>query len=156
MVIYYYELYLLEVPGWKKNLWKQLFIVLLVLIFFAHPRILAISLITEKYVWEMSARQYIHAFFSQITQDLAIYASIMAIIFADKANSRRKEKELLAASMEFQNKELQNQLTSAQLEALKLQLNPHFLFNTLNTVSSLIRAGEYSLAIQVNARLGSF
>lgn len=156
VVIYYYERYPLDVPAWKKNLWKQLLIALLVLAIFAHPRILAISLITEEYVWEMSGMQYLHAFFSQIAWDLAIYAFIMAIVFADKANSRRKEKELLAASMELQNKELQNQLTSARLEALKLQLSPHFLFNTLNTISSLIRAGEPSLAIQVNARLGAF
>jgi len=32
----------------------------------------------------------------------------------------------------------ENQLTNAKLSALKLQLQPHFLFNTLNTISSLM------------------
>ncbi len=33
---------------------------------------------------------------------------------------------------------MENQLTSAQLRALRLQLQPHFLFNTLNAISSLM------------------
>jgi two-component system, LytTR family, sensor kinase len=34
--------------------------------------------------------------------------------------------------------QLQAQLTQAQLQALKMQLHPHFLFNTFNTISSLM------------------
>jgi sensor histidine kinase YesM len=34
--------------------------------------------------------------------------------------------------------ELETQLTQANLQALKMQLQPHFLFNTLNAISSLI------------------
>ncbi len=35
---------------------------------------------------------------------------------------------------------LQSQLVQARLQALQMQLNPHFLFNTLNSVSSLMRS----------------
>jgi LytS/YehU family sensor histidine kinase len=34
--------------------------------------------------------------------------------------------------------ELETQLTSARLQTLQLQLQPHFLFNTLNTLASLV------------------
>jgi hypothetical protein len=35
---------------------------------------------------------------------------------------------------------LENELTNAQLRALRMQLNPHFLFNTMNSISSLMRS----------------
>lgn len=43
-----------------------------------------------------------------------------------------KEKE----SQQIRTAQLEEQLTKARLEALKMQINPHFLFNTLNMISS--------------------
>lgn len=58
----------------------------------------------------------------------------------------------------FRNKELElvqveNQLSSARLSALRLQLQPHFLFNTLNTISSLMEI-NVNAAQKVVSRLG--
>lgn len=39
---------------------------------------------------------------------------------------------------QIQLAQLESQLSGAQLNALRLQLQPHFLFNTLNTISSLM------------------
>lgn len=50
--------------------------------------------------------------------------------------------------------ELRAQLADAQLRALRLQLKPHFLFNVLNTVTMMIRAGENDKAQQMVALLG--
>lgn len=50
--------------------------------------------------------------------------------------------------------ELSDQLMEAQLFALRMQLNPHFLFNTLNTVSSLMLT-DVRAANQMLSRLGT-
>jgi two-component system, LytTR family, sensor kinase len=44
----------------------------------------------------------------------------------------------LAQARELAAAELQTKLAQAQLENLRLQLQPHFLFNTLNTISSIM------------------
>lgn len=49
--------------------------------------------------------------------------------------------------------ELQAQLTRAQLDALRLQLHPHFLFNTLNAIAALA-PGDPTRAQRMLARLG--
>jgi LytS/YehU family sensor histidine kinase len=43
-----------------------------------------------------------------------------------------------ARAAELRASDLQRQLVEAQLENLRLQLNPHFLFNTLNAISSVM------------------
>jgi two-component system, LytTR family, sensor kinase len=44
-----------------------------------------------------------------------------------------REKETVAAQLEAQ-------LANARIAALRMQLNPHFLFNTMNSISSLMRS----------------
>jgi two-component system sensor histidine kinase AlgZ len=44
----------------------------------------------------------------------------------------------------------------AELRALRYQVNPHFLFNTLNTISSLVTEGRTATATHMLARLGDF
>ncbi|HEX8684839.1 MAG TPA: histidine kinase, partial [Pyrinomonadaceae bacterium] len=56
---------------------------------------------------------------------------------------------------ELRTSRLQTQLTRAQLEALKMQLQPHFLFNTLHSISALLHRDPDS-ADRMIARLGDF
>jgi len=48
---------------------------------------------------------------------------------------------------------LEKSLMNARLHALELQLQPHFLFNTLNTISGLVRAEQNSDAVTMIAGL---
>lgn len=57
-----------------------------------------------------------------------------------------KQKALMATSMAHQ----------AQLKMLRYQLNPHFLFNTLNAISTLILVGENDLANRMMSKLSLF
>lgn len=50
----------------------------------------------------------------------------------------------------------QQSARDAELRALRYQISPHFLFNTLNTVSSLVATGQTAAATRMLARLGSF
>lgn len=55
-----------------------------------------------------------------------------------------------------QANQLELQLAQANLRALKMQLNPHFLFNTLHSVAALVRKNENATAIKMLGRLGDF
>jgi two-component system LytT family sensor kinase len=66
-------------------------------------------------------------------ESIAVYATtLFATILPLKIwNSNRTERKLEAQA---------SSLNQARLEALTRQINPHFLFNTLNSVASLIRS----------------
>lgn len=52
---------------------------------------------------------------------------------------RYRERSQEVLQIQLRASELQSQLVSAQLNALKMQLQPHFLFNTLNAITVLVR-----------------
>lgn len=66
-----------------------------------------------------------------------IFWAVIAIIHGILFYRRWQEREQLAA-------ELRTRLSEAQLEVLKAQLRPHFLFNTLNSISTLVHSDPAS------------
>jgi signal transduction histidine kinase len=59
-------------------------------------------------------------------------------------------------SREHQNAMLEVRLAEANLRALKMQLHPHFLFNTLNSVAALVRKNDNRTAVKMLVKLGDF
>jgi LytS/YehU family sensor histidine kinase len=51
--------------------------------------------------------------------------------------------------------ELERQLSTAHLQALQMQLEPHFLFNTLNAITTLVELGRQRQAAEMLAHLNS-
>lgn len=77
--------------------------------------------------------------------DMAVYGTVLATGFARIYYLRERKREAEAAQLaqeaqelEAQKAELEAQLSAARLEALRMQLNPHFLFNTLHAISTLV------------------
>jgi two-component system, LytTR family, sensor kinase len=79
--------------------------------------------------------------------DCWLYWAIVASDYGVTHYRRLRERELRASQLEAQ-------LAEARLHALKMQLQPHFLFNALHTIGQLVRTGQDTLAVQVVAGLG--
>lgn len=71
--------------------------------------------------------------------DYFTYFIVAALCFAYEHFLRSRQQE-------EQTQALRAELAQAQLQALRMQVNPHFLFNTLNAIAVLVRGGETSKA----------
>ena len=92
-----------------------------------------------------------------------VYLCWVALYFGNRyyyraQKEQRDRLEAIARVKEEQLKRMQAEADAriSQLGMLRYQLNPHFLFNTLNTVSALIRTGDNRTAQRMVTRLGDF
>jgi sensor histidine kinase YesM len=83
---------------------------------------------------------------AQLPGEVIIYAAILTVVHVTELVRRYREREVRTAQLE-------GLLTTAQLESLKLQVQPHFLFNALNAISSLVRGGKQQEAVVMIAGL---
>ena len=58
-----------------------------------------------------------------------------------------------AWQLQLRESQLESDLSRAQLDALRLELEPHFLFNTLNSIAALIRLNDNGAALAMLLRL---
>jgi sensor histidine kinase YesM len=82
------------------------------------------------------------------SENYGVYGLILLFNQVLRYYRRLREGELRASQLE-------TQLTQAQLQALKMQLQPHFLFNTLHSISALVHR-DPETADHMIARLGDF
>lgn len=86
-------------------------------------------------------------FVSRLYLDLLTYGAVLGAVYAFEYHDRFQERRLRASRLEAQ-------LAHARLDALRMQLNPHFLFNALNTVAAQVRAGRAGVATSMLSGLG--
>ena len=81
--------------------------------------------------------------------NLLTYWGILGVSLALDYYRKYQERALRASQLELRTSQLKNQLTEAQLDALRMQLHPHFLFNTLNAIVVLVRKSSNEEAVRM-------
>lgn len=112
----------------------------------SHLLLLPILQDSPSYTSEQFSRLSFHWLSSAFLPNILIYWLILSIslIFS---YYERYQNEILKAS------KLDAQLSNARLQALKMQLHPHFLFNTLHSISALVLKNENRDAVKMINRL---
>jgi hypothetical protein len=94
---------------------------------------------TVPHGWSLAAfatRRYNWVYFNLL---FGLQVIVLALIFSTRALALREK-----------------QLVEAQLAALRFQINPHFLFNTLNAISTLVSERDGDAAEEMIAKLADF
>jgi len=127
----------LEKDRWRSSLLRHLLAMLVLVPFEVLLRQFVFALVnTAVSSWQESReilsqtpfRVYVGATYNV----LIVYLAMGALLYAMEFRHKQREKEHQALLLE-------RQLAVAQLHMLRMQLNPHFLFNTLNALGSLMR-----------------
>jgi two-component system, LytTR family, sensor kinase len=87
--------------------------------------------------------------YGQLLPSLILYAFILAII--NVLDSRQR-----LATQQTESARLNEQLSKAQLHALRRQIEPHFLFNTLNAIAGQVREHRNDAAVNMIVALSDF
>lgn len=66
---------------------------------------------------------------------MSLYAALLAISYILESRERLIRQQIETAR-------LNEQFSKAQLDALRRQIEPHFVFNALNAISGLVREKE--------------
>lgn len=80
---------------------------------------------------------------------LVLYAAILLV-------SHNLESRKILAQQQTETARLNEQLSKAQLNSLRNQIEPHFLFNTLNSIAGLVREKKNDAAVEMIAGLSDF
>jgi two-component system LytT family sensor kinase len=94
-----------------------------------------------------AARPLLRRFLGESFINLYSYFAVLGVGLALRWNRLYHERRLRVARLE-------TELFKAKLDALEAQLRPHFLYNTLHTISALVRTDARAEAIRVIAAFG--
>lgn len=86
------------------------------------------------------------SFYNSLLASIILYGSVLAVGSMLDSHDRLLQQQAEAAR-------LSEQLSKAQLDAVRHQIEPHFLFNSLNSVSALVRDRKNDEAVGMIAAL---
>jgi two-component system, LytTR family, sensor kinase len=86
-------------------------------------------------------------FFTYFVLNLVTYWAVLGAYYALVFQRQARDGSIRAARLEAD-------LHEARLDALRMELNPHFLFNTLNTIAALVEREDRGPAVVMLSRLG--
>ncbi len=146
IVFWWVERYPLAGDGWR-HVWRY---VLFVVVW------LGVYLPTEAALYSLVTQGSL-SFFAQAFRGIPLNAWVLDSVFLltlfgvasardMTAAARRRERQ--AAHLAVENAELSARLSGVRLQILRAQLEPHFLFNALNSITALIRSAEPETAVK--------
>jgi two-component system, LytTR family, sensor kinase len=98
---------------------------------------------------EPFAELWFHKFYNGILSYLILYGTILLVSHLRDSRDR-------LARQQTETARLNEQLSKAQLNALRRQIEPHFLFNTLNAIAGLVREKRNDAAVGMIVGLSDF
>jgi two-component system LytT family sensor kinase len=96
---------------------------------------------------------FVEYFLDRFYSDLLIYAVIAGISFSRLYAAQVRQSAREAHEMALRTADLERRLVESQLQSLRAQLHPHFLFNALNTISAFTETNP-QIARRLMAQLG--
>ena len=96
--------------------------------------------------WRQAGVDWLSWVFTTLPFGVAVYLCVVGVEHAIRYFVEARDRELQMAR-------LKEQLTGARFAALQAQVNPHFLFNTLNTIAVLVRDNDRQTAVQIVEQL---
>jgi two-component sensor histidine kinase len=149
LILWLGKRYPVERSSWRRAL--PIHITACIVLSAIHSAVVVISTIIIRPYDEMSGSLPFREMFwgrlaSEFHLELIVYGMILGVGYAFSYYGRYRERELRASQLEAQ-------LAQAQLQALKMQLHPHFLFNTLNGIAGLVRDRNNKAAVSMIAGL---
>lgn len=100
------------------------------------------ELIARSEFWRQFGLEWLSWIFITLPFGAAVYLCVVGIEHAIRYFIEVREREVQLAR-------LSEQLAGARFAALQAQVNPHFLFNTLNTIAVLVRDNDRQGAVRI-------
>src|SRR6476619_5852928 len=100
------------------------------------------ALLMPQNLWGGPAAHFVSWLFITFPFGVSVYLCVVGIEHATRYFVEARDREIQMAR-------LSQQLSSARFAALQAQVNPHFLFNTLNTIAVLVRDDDRQGAVRI-------